>query len=159
MKVLAVVSGQKWLGGLTIHTALLCRELERLGHRVAVVSIGEDAVVDLFPRADALRAPRLSSGATVWGGKGGAKKQDCVFRYEVVAIRESVSRRDARRCAGPWPPDLWRALGMTIMAPEPDGSRPPCSRPGAKPPPASPGASRAGPRRRTERRSSRRASS
>ena len=75
-----VVSGQKWLGGLTIQTALLCRELERLGHRVAVVSIGAPAVVDQFEHAE-IRHGNGHGSLPGWRETGGRY----VFRYEVVA--------------------------------------------------------------------------
>jgi glycosyltransferase involved in cell wall biosynthesis len=119
--VLALVSGQKWLGGLTIQTALLCRELERLGHQVAVVSIGAPAVVDLFPHAP------VRYGSPGNGGADGLTKQgevtngyadpasDYIFHYEVVA--------DAARYLPPGPPALRTALaplaraGMAIVAP------------------------------------------
>ena len=106
MKVLAVVSGQKWLGGLTIHTALLCRELERLGHRVAVVSIGEDAVVDLFPHERTRYGPLAQLWRNGLGGKGsGSGSTSSATRWWPTP--PSTSRRGARRCAGPWP--RWRA--------------------------------------------------
>ena len=109
MKVLAVVSGQKWLGGLTIHTALLCRELERLGHRVAVVSIGEDAVVDLFPHERTRYGPLAQLWRNGLGGKGGAGAGVRLPLRGGGATPRSTSRRGARRCAGPWP--RWRAWG------------------------------------------------
>jgi glycosyltransferase involved in cell wall biosynthesis len=120
VRILAVVSGQKWLGGLTIHTALLCRELELLGHKVAVVSIGEDAVVDLFPHERTHYGP-LSQ---LWRNGFAAKvDREYVFRYEVVA--------DAARYLPPGRPTVRRALapiarlGMAVVAPEPDSSRAP----------------------------------
>jgi glycosyltransferase involved in cell wall biosynthesis len=122
VKVLALVSGQKWLGGLTIHTALLCRELERLGHRVAVVSIGEDAVVDLFPHERTRYGPLAQLWRNGLGGKG-EREREYVFRYEVVA--------DAAKYLPPGRPAVRRALapvarlGMAVMTPEPDSSRAP----------------------------------
>jgi glycosyltransferase involved in cell wall biosynthesis len=120
VRVLAVVSGQKWLGGLTIHTALLCRELERLGHQVAVVSIGEDAVVDLFPHERTRYGPY---GPLSRNGFPEKADREYVFRYEVVA--------DAARYLPPGGPAMRHALapvarlGMAMVAPEPDSSRAP----------------------------------
>lgn len=140
-----MVSGQKWLGGLTIHTARLCRELERLGHQVAVVSIGVDAVVDLFPHArthyGSAPGPPLhdvpSDGASGHGahsslghppaGRVSAVPDgDYVFRYEVVA--------DAAGYLPPGPPGVRRALaplarlGMGMVVPTGDLSRAPLRR-------------------------------
>ncbi len=134
MRVLAVVSGQKWLGGLTIHTALLCRELERLGHQVAVVSIGEDAVVDLFPHTRTRYGPRTGArpdGGPAMDGPAGRtdlpqppqRGEDYVFRYEVVA--------DAARYLPPGRLAVRRALapvarlGMAVVVPPADRSRAP----------------------------------
>jgi glycosyltransferase involved in cell wall biosynthesis len=116
VRILAVVSGQQWLGGLTIQTALLCRELERLGHSVAVVSIAAPAVVDQFPHAEI----QLANGALPAGRNGAG---EYVFRYEVVA--------DAARYLPPGPPAMRVALapltrvGMTIVTPPKQHGRAP----------------------------------
>lgn len=124
MKILVVVSGQQWLGGLTIQTALLCRELERLHHRVAIVSIGAAAVIDQFRHA------RTRYDLTI-AGDGHAEDRATaepstggyVFRYEVVA--------DAAHYLAPGAPAVRRALaplvraGMALVAPPaPDGRAP-----------------------------------
>ncbi len=113
MRVLVVVSGQQWLGGLTIQTALLCRELEALGHAIAVVSIGADAVIDLFRHARTRYGPR-SARDDFRDGRGQARDGEYVFRYEVVA--------DAARYLPPGGPALRAALapiarlGMAIVS-------------------------------------------
>ncbi|HEX2186421.1 MAG TPA: glycosyltransferase [Chloroflexota bacterium] len=145
MRVLAVVSGQKWLGGLTIQTALLCRELERLGHQVAVISIGQDAVVDQFRHARVRYGPEaglfgfssnghgtkaMKNGHATKATKNGHSPEamaeaggEYVFRYEVVA--------DAARYLPPGPGPVRAALaplarlGMAVVAPPPDSSRAP----------------------------------
>jgi glycosyltransferase involved in cell wall biosynthesis len=82
VRIFVAVSGQQWLGGLTIQSAMLCRELERMGHQLAVVSVGADAPVDQFPYArvrygDPMREwPITATHAPDLG---------YVFRYEVVA--------------------------------------------------------------------------
>jgi glycosyltransferase involved in cell wall biosynthesis len=119
------VSGQKWLGGLTIHTALLCRELERLGHQIAVVSIGADAVVDQFPHQRVRHGGPPERGAAYLRETNGRSVRDgeFVFRYEVVA--------DATRYLPPGPPVVRTALapvarlGITIVTPPAQHSRAP----------------------------------
>ncbi|HEU5316996.1 MAG TPA: glycosyltransferase family 4 protein [Chloroflexota bacterium] len=82
MRIFVAVSGQQWLGGLTIQSAMLCRELERMGHELAVVSIGADAPVDQFPYASV----RYGEPVQEWGRRAGhAPDLGYVFRYEVVA--------------------------------------------------------------------------
>jgi glycosyltransferase involved in cell wall biosynthesis len=125
VRVLAVVSGQKWLGGIALQTALLCRGLERLGHQVAVVSIGADAVVDQFRHARTRHGPRAVAPAPPLAGpappsdtgrpRDHSPGSEYVFRYEVVA--------DAARYLPPGPPALRRALapvaqaGMALVTP------------------------------------------
>lgn len=141
MKILILVSGQKWLGGLTIQTALLCRELERIGHEVAVVSVGADAVIDQFPHArirhgangrahlnghssqhgqpGVLPVPGRSLGNAGESKRPGGPNQAAggafVFRYEVIA--------DAARYLPPGPPAMRNALspvarlGMAAVTP------------------------------------------
>ncbi|MGI8424819.1 MAG: glycosyltransferase family 4 protein [Chloroflexota bacterium] len=82
MRIFVAVSGQQWLGGLTIQSAMLCRELERLGHELAVVSIGTDAPVDQFPYARVKYGHPMKEWP-VLGGDG--RDMGYVFRYEVVA--------------------------------------------------------------------------
>ena len=82
MRIFVAVSGQQWLGGLTIQSAMLCRELTRLGHELAVVSIGADAPVDQFPYARV----RYGDPIKEWPTLGGAGRDlGYVFRYELVA--------------------------------------------------------------------------
>jgi len=120
VRILAVVSGQKWLGGLTIQTALLCRELERLGHKVAVVSIGAPAVIDQFAHAQTRHGNGHSAGLFP---PQGSTCDDYVFRYEVVA--------DAARYLPPGPPAMRAALapvarvGMAIVSPPKQEGRAP----------------------------------
>jgi glycosyltransferase involved in cell wall biosynthesis len=124
VKVLAVVSGQQWLGGIALQTALLCRELERLGHQVAVVSIGAGAVVDQFRHARV----RLGPGGPAAVDPAAAahpdgRYGDYVFRYEVVA--------DAARYLPPGPPAMRAALaplarvGMAVVTPPKASGRAP----------------------------------
>ncbi len=82
MRIFVAVSGQQWLGGLTIQSAMLCRELERLGHQLAVVSIGADAPVDQFPYAQVRYGDRVKEWPV---HNGHARDLGYVFRYEVVA--------------------------------------------------------------------------
>lgn len=150
MRILVLVSGQKWLGGIAIQTALLCRELEYLGHQVVVVSVGAAAVVDHFRHehihhptpdvaqrggapsgtilAGASAATGLVDGASHAGNVAGippAPGSDAyVFRYEVIA--------DAARYLPPGSPMVRRvlsplaSLGMAIVAPPPEnGGRAP----------------------------------
>ena len=118
MRILVVVSGAKWLGGLTIQTALLCRELERLGHAVAVVSLGADAAVDQFQHVRI----RLGEDDSQWADNV-LSGQEYVFRYEVVA--------DAARYLAPGPLPVRSALaplvrvGMAVVAPPPATGRAP----------------------------------
>ena len=111
VRILVVVSGQKWLGGLTIQTALLCRELERLGHQVAVVSIGAPAVIDQFAHGEIRHG---NGGPAGQAPPEGSTRGDYVFRYEVVA--------DAARYLPPGPPPM-RATGASAVriAGEPGG--------------------------------------
>ena len=82
MRIFVAVSGQQWLGGLTIQSAMLCRELSRLGHELAVVSIGADAPVDQFPYARVRYGDPVKEWPTL-GGDG--RGMGYVFRYELVA--------------------------------------------------------------------------
>ena len=82
MRIFVAVSGQQWLGGLTIQSALLCRELSRLGHELAVVSVGADAPVDQFPYARVRYGDPIKEWPTLGGG---GRDLGFVFRYEVVA--------------------------------------------------------------------------
>lgn len=125
MRIFVVVSGQQWLGGITIQTALLCRELERQGHTVVVASIGAPAVVDQF------RHQAVHYGDDVGqyvptpppAGTDAVVDPNYVFRYEVIA--------DAARYLPPGPPAVRRALapavrlGMAAIAPPPSKHRAP----------------------------------
>ena len=82
MRIFVAVSGQQWLGGLTIQSAMLCRELSRLGHELAVVSVGADAPVDQFPYARVRYGDPVKEWPTLGGG---SRDFGYVFRYEVVA--------------------------------------------------------------------------
>ncbi len=70
MRIFVAVSGQQWLGGLTLQSALLCRELERLGHELAIVSIGTDAPVDQFPYGRVRHGAAVAAGHAVVAGGG-----------------------------------------------------------------------------------------
>jgi glycosyltransferase involved in cell wall biosynthesis len=91
VRILVAVSGQQWLGGLTLQSALLCRELERMGHEIAVVSIGADAPVDQFPYARIRHGEPERDGALIRSGTGAVSPgttgapDEYVFKYEVVA--------------------------------------------------------------------------
>jgi|GEM_PF-881360 len=87
MRIFVAVSGQQWLGGLTLQSALLCRELERLGHELAIVSVGADAPVDQFPYGRVRHGASPAAGHAVVAGNGVRPEAtgEYVFRYEVVA--------------------------------------------------------------------------
>ncbi|HEV2125738.1 MAG TPA: hypothetical protein VGW38_23535, partial [Chloroflexota bacterium] len=125
MRIFVVVSGQQWLGGITIQTALLCRELERQGHTIVVASIGAPAVIDQFRH----QAVHYGDGTGTYAparppaGADAVVDPDYVFRYEVIA--------DAARYLPPGPPAVRRALapavrlGMAAIAPPPSKHRAP----------------------------------
>jgi glycosyltransferase involved in cell wall biosynthesis len=105
VRIFVAVSGQQWLGGLTIQSAMLCRELERMGHELAVVSIGADAPVDQFPYASV----RYGDPLQEWGRRiGHARDLGYVFRYEVVA--------HASRYIPAAPETVRRALAPAVRA-------------------------------------------
>ena len=116
MRLLVVVSGQTWLGGLTIQTALLCREVERLGHQVAVVSIGAPAVVDQFAHA----AIRHGNGKEPVPALGG---NHYVFRYEVVADAARYLPRGSLAARTALAPAV--RLGMAVVSPPAPKTRAP----------------------------------
>jgi glycosyltransferase involved in cell wall biosynthesis len=136
MRILVMLSGQKWMGGLAIQTALLCREWERQGHEVAVIAVGADIALDSF-RSERVRwgaCPASQAGRRKSGGNvrilraaasnGRARPgrveraaDEYVFRYEVVA--------DVARYVFDGPPVMRKALwpvaraGVALFAPPP----------------------------------------
>jgi glycosyltransferase involved in cell wall biosynthesis len=111
VRIFVAVSGQQWLGGLTIQSALLCRELERLGHQLAVVSIGADAPVDQFPYAQVRYGDPIKQRPV---HNGHARDLAYVFRYEVVAHASRYipsASEPVRRALAPGVRAAMRAIG------------------------------------------------
>lgn len=111
MRIFVAVSGQQWLGGLTIQSAMLCRELSLLGHELVVVSVGADAPVDQFPYARVRYGDPIKEWPTFGGG---GRDMGYVFRYELVAHASRYipsASEPVRRALAPGVRAAMRAIG------------------------------------------------